>query len=354
MAVDLEKNMWGRTYGFSRNISLDWNLYLGWQNAFSGQVVYAVNGPNGKQGKAGRVFFTHYDQRFLVYLDLLHYDADFDVDQTGYFPKLPNKGRDHASLLLEYHPIINKGIIRGWGIQSIFTGWKESLEKNFSYGNQSQIWIEFMDQSRLSFSTSQYVDVESDYRVSPLKDIVYRGSDYQLKLSTDISKPVSFSASTAFESQYYFQTYSVGRTLGGKLAVTIKPVSNAFFTFSYERRQFLNDSLQFMPQERIGQNDAQIWIAKGRYLITRDLFSRAFVQFTNAAEQYQWVLVNGNYQLRYTVYDRLSANLLLGWRFRPLSTAYLVYTEEWDNLNRTKLQSRNRILFFKISYLFTF
>ncbi len=354
MAVDLEENVWGQQYRFSRNVSLDWNMYLGWRNTFSGQVVYAANGPEGKVGKAGRIFLTHYDQRFMFYLDLLHYDADFDVNQTGYFPKLPDKGRDFGSLLLEYHPIINKGIVRGWGIQTIFSGWKETREENVSMGNQTQLWVEFMDQSSISFTTAHYQDVESDYRVSPLKDIVYRGSDYQLNLSTDVGKPVSVSASAIYASQYYFQTYSVGRTLGGRLALTLKPLSNAFFTFSYERRRFLDDSLRLMPKDRIGQNDAQVWIAKGRYLFSRDVFSRAFVQFTNAAEQYEWVRVNGQYQLRYQVYNRVTANVLLGWRFRPLSTAYLVYTEEWDDWNRTRLASRNRILFFKISYLFYF
>jgi len=147
--------------------------------------------------------------------------------------------------------------------------------------------------------------------------------------------------------------------MGLTTSLTLKPISNAFFTFSYERRRFLDDSLKLMPRERIGQSDAQVWIAKGRYLFSRDVFSRdvfsrVFLQFTNGAEQYRWVLVNGNYELRYDVFDRLSANVLLGWRFRPLSTMYLVYTDEWDNYNQPRLTSRNRILFFKISYLFDF
>ncbi len=354
MAVDLERNMWGRDYGFSRNISLDWNIFIGWQNAFQGQAVYAANGPDGPVGKAATATMVHYDQRFMVGVSWLYYDADFNVDMTGFFPKLPNKGKNFGALLLEYHPIINKGIVRGWGIKTIFSGWKETLEKKPSLGNQSEAWVEFMDQSRISVTASHYQDVESDYRVSPLKDIVYRGQDYALKINTDIGKPVYLSAEVSYATQYYFQTYTVGKTLGLTTALTLKPISNAFFTFSYERRRFLDDSLRLMPRERIGQSDAQVWIAKGRFLFTRDIFTRLFAQFTNGAEQYRWVRVNGNYELRYDVFDRLSANLLLGWRFRPLSTIYLVYTDEWDNYNLPKLTSRNRILFFKISYLFNF
>ena len=354
MAVDLERNMWGRDYQFSRNVSLDWNIFIGLQNAFRGQVVYAANGPAGKVGKAATASLVHYDQRFMVGLSWMHYDADFDVDMTGFFPKLPNKGKDYGGLLLEYHPVINKGFVRSWGIQTVISGWKETLEGSPSLGNQSTAWVEFMDQSRVSFITSFYRDVESDYRVSPLKDIVYTGQDYTLRVQTDISKPVYFTASASYATQYYFQTYSVGKTMGLTTSLTLKPISNAFFTFSYERRRFLDDSLKLMPRERIGQSDAQVWIAKGRYLFSRDVFSRVFLQFTNGAEQYRWVLVNGNYELRYDVFDRLSANILLGWRFRPLSTIYLVYTDEWDNYNLPRLTSRNRILFFKISYLFDF
>jgi len=77
---------------------------------------------------------------------------------TGFFPKLPNKGKDYGGLLLEYHPVINKGFVRSWGIQTVVSGWKETLEGSASLGNQSTAWVEFMDQSRVSFITSFLFD----------------------------------------------------------------------------------------------------------------------------------------------------------------------------------------------------
>jgi hypothetical protein len=106
-----------------------------------------------------------------------------------------------------------------------------------------------------------------------------------------------------------------------------------------------------MPNDEVGQSNVKIWSARGRYLFSKNIFTRLFFQHTNGAEDF--AVQNGSVliPLQYEVWNRMSANLLLGWRFLPGSTAYVAWTEEWDRRDNPAYQSANRILYFKISYL---
>ncbi len=354
MFTGVEENLGGRNYSFNRSASVDWNLFIGAHQFFTGQMVRSATYGPGGDGNAARFTLGHYDQTFLFYLDGYFYDADFEVNGTGFFWKLPDKGHQQWTLYAETHPIVNRRFLRSWGLSAGLGYIRETLEQNPSVGVNNRFWLEFPDQSRIEFAVANYQDVETDYRAQPFKDIVYRGTDVRLSLQTDIGKPVSLRLTLSQNRQYYFQTYSTGYDRGLLASVMVKPLSNTFFELSFERRMFLDDRFRYMPMEAIGQNDAQVWIFRGRYLFTRDVFARIFAQYTNGAEFYEYVQdASGDYYLRYTVFDRISANILLGWRFTPLSAAYLVYTEEWNNFRRAQLGSRNRILFFKLSYLFS-
>lgn len=361
MFTDLEENMGSElgNYGFSRSASMDYNLFLGPYQYLVGQVVgSSVEAPQSDDethGYAARATLGHYDERYWFYVDGLYYDSDFDVNGTGFFPKLaPYKGNRQLGVYLEMHPFVNKPFLRSWGVSSSSSINKDTDESKAGYGVQNKLWFEFPDQSRITFGFTNYRDVESDF-LGFRPEYRYNGRDLELEISTDIGKPLSGTLALSYTNQYYFQTHTAGYSRGIDASLLVKPLSNWFFQLHFENRQFLDKENEFVPIRQIGQNDIRLFTFRSRYLFTKDIFSRAFVQFTNGAESVgAEFLPGGGFALVYSVFDRLSANMLLGWRYNPGSTIYLAYTEEWDKMGVSDLTSRNRILFLKVSYLWSF
>ena len=364
MFTDLEENLESKTnnYGFNRSASMDWNLFLGRYQFFTGQVVQSSfeepQTNSQKNGIAARTTINHYDRKYWFYLDGLYYDKDFEINGTGYFQKIPQKGRRELGAYLEMHPFLNKRFLRSWGVSSLQRIYRDTDEREDGYGIQNSLWFEFPDQSRVKFAVTHYREVEADllseYGFRSYPDLIYNGRDLNLTLSSDIGKPLSGTLDLGYSSQYYYQTHKTGTTRGIKSSILVKPISNWFFELTYEVRQFLNRDNKFIPIVQIGQNNIRLFTLRSRYLFTKDIFSRAFVQFTNGAESVGTELLStGDHALAYTVFDHLSANVLLGWRYLPGSTLYLVYTEEWDNQATSDLSSRNRTFFFKFSYFWS-
>jgi hypothetical protein len=359
MFSDVEENFGSdNSFGYNRSLSLDMNLYLGRYNHFIGQLVGAsANSPRladkGESG-AARAFFSHYNQKYWFYLDGFFYDPNFEVNGTGFFQKVPNKGRKDFHFYADTHPFVNSRYLRSWGIGSLQVIWRDSDESEISWGIQPKFWLEFRDQSMLTITTAIYKEVESDiltaYGLRNKNQLSYDGRDFHVNLTTDVGKPISISAEFNYDSQYYFQTHSTGYNRGLKTALLFKPVSNGFFEISFEGRQFLDNEKKLMPSDSIGQSNVRLFSFRGRYLFSKNVFSRAFIQFTNGAE----ISELQSSGISYTIFDRLSANVLFGWRFKPGSTLYLVYTEEWDNSLSLNLRTMNRIVFFKFSYLWNF
>lgn len=364
MVTDLEENMGSKTnnYGFNRSASMDWNLFIGRYQFFTGQVVgSSLEEPqtnDQKDGIAARATINHYDRKYWFYIDGLYYDEDFEINGTGFFQKLPNNGRRELGAYLEMHPFLNKRFLRSWGVSSLQRIYRDTNESEDGYGIQNSLWFEFPDQSRVTLAVTNYKEVEADllsnYGYRNYKDLTYDGRDFNFTLSTDIGKPISGTIDLSYGNQYYYQTHTTGYTRGIKSSVLIKPFSNWFFELTYENRQFLDKENEFIPIVKIGQNDVRLFTFRSRYLLTKDIFSRAFIQFTNGAESvgYEYLPL-GDLSLVYSVFDHLSANVLLGWRYNPGSTLYLVYTEAWDNLTTSDLKSSNRTLFFKFSYFWS-
>ena len=134
----------------------------------------------------------------------------------------------------------------------------------------------------------------------------------------------------------------------------LQPSSNLHLELGYKQTRFLDKEKKQIDKQLIGQSDIRIFTLRGRYLFTKNVFTRLFYQFTNGAELPYWIANKNTYQLQYQVWDRMSANLLFGWRYLPGSTLYLVYTEEWDRFPGENFKSSNRILFFKLSYWWGF
>ena len=71
------------------------------------------------------------------------------------------------------------------------------------------------------------------------------------------------------------------------------------------------------------------------YAFTTDLFVKSYIQWNDLDE-------------------KVSANLLVGWEYRPGSEIYLVYDESRDRFDRPNLTARNRMLLAKATYKFRF
>lgn len=354
MLAGVERNPGGKDYSFNRSASVDWNVYLGRFQSFWGQVVGSSNYGQRNNGYAANVGLSHFDQLFLVYLNGYFYDKEFDVNGTGFFPKLVDRGHRELRFYTEMHPFINRKYLRSWGISSLQFISRDTEEFHNGLAIQNAAWVEAPDQSRLRLIMTNFREEEADI-LGRYPNLLYNGRDFRLSLSTDRGKPVAVQINADIGTQYYFQTHTKGKSWGGNATLLLKPISNGFLEAGFQVREFLDDDGRLMPKTKIGQNQVRLWTLRGRYLWTKNLFSRGFVQFTNGAEDISFIINSNNQlELAYQVFDRLSANILLGWRFRPGSTAYLVYTEEWDRFAGKTLTSSNRTLFFKFSYLLSF
>ncbi len=348
MFVDRRANLGGENYHYNNTGGVDWSIYQG-QHYFIGQTVYSYNSLGDKWGGAGYGQMGYYGRLFYFDLHALHYTPDFDVNSTGFFPKLPDQGKTQVGLYADIHPLINYPLIRSWGASIAPTFVRDSDEDAAGFGLQSTLWIEASDQSQFKIGFTRYRDVEVNF-FDFTNQLIYWGRDIFAELNTDPGKIISLYIRWNYDSQYYFQSHTVGFNQGGESSLRFKPLSNAYLEVGYKRRLFLDKNGHQMPIGDVGQSDIQIWTVRARYLLQKNLFSRGFIQYTNGAEKLE--ISYNPLTLHYEVWDRISANLLLGWRFRPGSTIYLVYTGEWDKTNG-KFHSTNHTFFFKFSYLWS-
>ena len=354
LLTDREQNIRGSDYANNRSAGIDWNIFLGRREVFQGQLVYSANSGPGGEGSAGTAVLSHFDRLYTFYLQGYYYEPEFEVNGTGFFPKLPHNGYREATAFVQIHPLINRRVVRRWGLSSLARIYKNTRDRGTSYGDQSQLFIEFPDQSRVTLSATFYQDVEFDL-LERFNQIRYNGRDLSLEIQTDRGKPLALRLRLNDDSQYYFQTHTVGFNRGLEGELLFKPISNGFLRFGYQLRQFLDASRKLMPVEKVGQSNVRLFTLRARYLLSRDLFTRFFAQYTNAAESVSFFVNNQNLpELKYSVFNRLSANVLLGWRYQPGSTIYLAYTQEWDDSDSSQFRSRNRIFFLKFSYLWSF
>ncbi len=310
------------------------------------------------QGGSGYASVGYYNQLVQVDASTVYHSPDFSLDKVGYYPRVPDKGTFRSGLYVDIHPFVNKKFIRSWGMALQPFYFQDSDEVTSSQAIQGKLWIELADQSMIKLGFTRYRDVESDtyyYFFRSLsqkeKDYVFWGRDFFVEVNSDISKPISIRARWENNSQYYFQTHNSGYNIGTKIYVMLKPLSNAFVEAGFENSRFLNSDKELMPISKVGQSDVRLWKLRGRYLFRKNVFLRVFSQYTNGAEDFFRNDSTGFYE--YQAWERVSSNVLLGWRFKPGSTFYLAYTEEWDRRYRRQYLSANRIIYFKISYLWS-
>jgi hypothetical protein len=340
----------------NRAAGMDLTIHSG-QFYMLGQGVYTHNANKNSTFFGSGVYAQagYYGSVFRIDPYFSSFTPDFDLDSLGYFPKIPDKGSTQMGMYTDIHPLVNLSYIRSWGIGLHPILRKDSDEEEYGAGVTTTAWMEFTDQTTLKIGYTRYRDTENDkfYRFfRPVKkpDLTYWGNQIYLQLDSDFSKPISLRLRVDRDKQYYFQIHSTGYNRGFSAFLTLKPRSNSYFEVGYQNRRFLDNEGDFMSNGLVGQSNVNIWNFRGRYLFTKNVFSRIFLQHTNGAEDF--IIVNN--QLQYEVWKRMGINILFGWRFRPGSKLYLAYTEEWDKRTSVNFLSVNRILFFKLSYLWSF
>jgi hypothetical protein len=356
MVIDRSTNLGGADRISNRAAGMDLTVRSG-QFYMLGQGVYTHNANKNSALFGSGVYAQagYYGSFFRIDPYVSSYTPDFDLDSLGYFPKIPDKGSTQMGMYTDIHPLVNLSYLRSWGIGLHPILRKDSDEEEYGAGITTTAWVEFTDQTGIKIGYTRYRDTENDKFYSffrPIKraDLTYWGNQIYLQLDSDVSRPISVRLRIDGDKQYYFQTHSTGFNRGFSGFLTLKPRSNSYFEVGYQNRRFLDEERNLMPNDLVGQSNVNIWSIRGRYLFTKNIFSRIFFQYTNGAEDF--ILVNN--QLQYEVWKRMSTNVLFGWRFRPGSTLYLAYTEEWDKRTTENFLSMNRILFFKLSYLWSF
>jgi len=360
MYVGRSTNLGGRNQVQNRAGGVDLTVSTG-QVYLVGQGVYSYNADSKKThtGFAGYAATGYYNSLIRADLYTFTHTPDFNLDSLGYFPKIQGKGSTQAGIYMDVHPIINTSILRSWGISLNPSAIKDTDELEYGAGVVSAAWLEFRDQSRLKLEFTRYRDTENDnfyYLFRPLQhpDLTYWGTQFAADFKSDPGRLLSLHIRVESDRQYYFQTHSNGTSRGVESKLILKPYSKTFLEVGYQNRQFLDDEGRFQSNEQVGQSNVRIWSVRGRYLLSKSLFTRLYFQHTNGAEDF--VTQNGSIvlPLQYEVWNRMSGNLLIGWRFKPGSTAYIAYTEEWDRRYSDTYSSANRVLYFKISYLWSF
>ncbi len=359
MYVDRAADLGGRNPVYNRAGGMDLTLHMN-QFYLVGQGVYSYNANQGEilRGGAGYGQAGYYGHLFRADAYMSAYSPDFNLDNVGFFQKNPGKGRTYGGLYADVHPFFSTGIFRSWGFGLNPEFVQDSDESEPGLAVSSLAWLEFRDQSRIEAGITRYRDTETDlyyflFRQYPGRELTYVGTDAYVKVTSDVGKPVSVIIQLSRNRQYYFQLHSTGYNRGLEGYLRMKPLSNAYLEAGFQNKIFLDEDKNLMPIQRFGQPDVKIWSLRARYLVTKDIFTRLFYQITNNAENlYRPDPLTPFYE--YQVRDRMSANFLIGWRFRPGSTLYLAYTEEWNEQNSKKFISTNRILYIKLSYLWSF
>ncbi len=359
------------SYQYNRTAGADWNIFLGPTEYFSGQLAYSANSydpsglptPGGREGFAGYAQFGHYDQRYHLNFQAMHYDPEFDINGTGFFQKLSTKGKDQFGLYGDIHPFLNRSFARLYRLSTNLLYIRDTGETLPAFGVQNLFYLETQNLSYLELGFNIYREVETDL----LRDyfdpttfhnqLEYWGRDFSAKVGTDEGRTLSIELKANYDTQYYYQTHSVGNNKGLEGSLRFQPISNGFLELEYKQHWLIGRNKKILPVLTYGQTEIELWTVRTRYLLTRNLFSRAFVQYTNAADSIDYgqpTIVPDRWDLNIYPAHRLSANFMLGWRFRPGSTFYLAYTEEWDTRTTVHLQTKNRIVFAKLSYYWSF
>jgi len=302
---------------YSRALGVDLELRP-WEN-YELDLKAAKSFNSGVRGNDGHisVVFSRSTDRFGFRSWFSRLDPEFNVDQTGYVPHDPHVGEKESGVFFNYTPRIGKLGIRKMYFGQSVEGEKRTDEEKWGWDwTNVDFQMEFENVSDFRFTHTDWL-----WR---WRHQEFRGDTSEVGFTSGgegIFRPEVWAW---FGDQYDFGDDYFGSirrvSVGGK----IRLLENLSFA--------LNGSLvwEYFPSGKFDELK-QTWYMRTTYLVSRDLFLRAFFQVNPTTE-------SGD------------LNLLLSYAYRPLSRFYLTYNESRDK-TAGNLRMTNRIFFTKVSYL---
>ena len=148
----------------------------------------------------------------------------------------------------------------------------------------------------------------------------YTNGSHELTFESNASRPVSGIVN------YSLMDYWGGERRQLLFSTTVHPTANLAVDLIYTHNTVDHPD---------GAFDTTTLSNRVLYAFTTDLFVKSYIQWNDLDQ-------------------RLSANVLVGWEYRPGSEIYLVYDEVRDRFASPHLAPRNRLLLAKWTYKFRF
>jgi hypothetical protein len=306
-------------HDFSRLAGVDANLWF--TPALKGEVLLARTfNPSGARNDGVGIGRLMYSKQNIV-ADVRHYAIGRDfVPEMGF---VTQNDLRRSSVDAGYTQWINRTFVRN----VIYTG---SLVHDAFYDHGflgrrgtvgADLLLESNDKVGYAYGPARE-RITVPFRVGPItiRPGDYSNRSHQLSFQSNASRSVSGIAT------YTRMDYWGGDRRQMLLSTAIHPSANLAVDLIYTYNTVDHPN---------GAFDTTTLSNRVLYAFTTDLFVKSYIQWNDLDQ-------------------RLSANLLVGWEYRPGSEIYLVYDEIRDRFASPQLAPRNRLLLVKWAYKFRF
>lgn len=304
---------------FSRLAGVDGNFWF--SPALKGEVLLAhtftPGGADDDMLGIGRLLFSKRD----IVADVRYYAVGPDfVPEMGF---VTQNDLRRTSADVAYTQWINRSHVRNVVYSGSFA--YDAFYDHGFYGRRGEAGAEltFESNDRIGYAYGPARErIPAPFAVGPITIVPgdYTNRSHEVTFESNASRPVSAVV------DYSLLDYWSGERRQWLLSTNVHPTANLSIDFIYTHNAVDH------PQ---GIFDTTTLSNRVLYAFTTDLFVKSYVQWNDLDE-------------------RLSANLLVGWEYRPGSEIYLVYDEIRDRFASPRLAPRGRILLAKWTYTFRF
>lgn len=304
---------------FNRLAGVDANLWF--SPALKGEVLLARTfTPSGRKDDAlglGRLLFS----RQNIVADARYYAVGRDfAPEMGF---VTQNDLRRSSIDVGYTQWINRPLVRN----VVYTGAlaHETFHDHGFLGRRGKVGAEVLLESndRVAYAyTPARERIVAPFAVGPITILPgdYTNRTHQVTVSSNASRRVSGIA------DYSRIDYWSGERRQVLVSTNVHPTANLSIDLIYTHNT--------VDHPR-GAFDTTTLSNRVLYAFTTNVFVKSFVQWNDFE-------------------DRVSANLLLGWEYRPGSEFFLVYDEIRDRFQSPQQAPRNRLLLAKWTYKFRF
>ncbi len=304
---------------FERSAGLDGNFWF--SPALKGEMLLARTFNRSGAGNdglgIGRLMFTKQN----VVADVRYYAVGPDFEPAMGFVTQRDLRRSSAEV--GYTQWINRAGVRSLLYSGAFV--YDAFYDHDFYGRRgtaaAEVTLESNDRIGYAYGPARE-RIAVPFQVGPItiQPGDYTNRSHELTLVSNASRPVSGAV------EYSLVDYWGGDRRQLLLSTNLHPTANLSVDLIYTHNTVDHPH---------GAFDTTTISNRVLYAFTTDLFAKSYVQWNDLDR-------------------RLSANLLVGWEYRPGSEIYLVYNEIRDRFASPHLTPRNRILLLKWTYTFRF